>query len=85
MPIDIDAEELVHFPDAAKTWPGRPVVLQTLHRWRFRGVRGAKLETVIIGGLRYTSREAIRRFINAQNEIDSRSKCDAAASVSAAS
>ena len=35
--------------------------------WRLHGVRGVKLETILCGGLRYTSREAISRFIVAQN------------------
>jgi hypothetical protein len=32
-------------------------------RWADRGVRGFRLETVTIGGRRYTSREALARFI----------------------
>jgi hypothetical protein len=67
MSIDPNSEELIHFQKAAKEFPGRPVCLQTLHRWRLRGVRGSKLETIIIGGLRYTSLEAIGRFIASQN------------------
>lgn len=64
MAIDLDAEELIPFQKAAAHVPGRPC-LQTLHRWRLRGARGRKLDTVLIGGIRYTSREAIRRFIDA--------------------
>jgi uncharacterized protein DUF1580 len=37
----------------------------TLHRWRLRGVRGVRLETIVIGGLRYTSAEALERFVAA--------------------
>lgn len=72
MPIDVQAETLVHFPDARSAFPGidRRLSLATLHRWRLNGVRGVKLETVLIGGLRYTSREAIVRFIAAQNADD---------------
>lgn len=66
MAIDIDSEELIHFNAAGKEFP-KPPCHQTLHRWRLRGVRGVKLETILVGGLRYTSREAIRRFIVAQN------------------
>lgn len=54
-------EELISLTAAAKTLPGRPSVV-TLWRWRNRGVRGVKLETVLIGGRRYTSREALARF-----------------------
>ena len=72
MPIDIDVEELVHFLEAAKFFPGRKPCIQSLHRWRLNGVTGAngqkiKLETIKVSGLRYTSRQAIRRFIVAQN------------------
>lgn len=67
MSINVDSEQLVHFTAAAREFPGRPVCVQTLHRWRLHGVRGTKLETCIIGGMRYTSREAISRFISAMN------------------
>lgn len=74
-PIDIDSEELVHFPQAAKCFPGRPPCIQSLHRWRLNGVTGAngqkvKLETIKVSGLRYTSRESISRFIAAQNATE---------------
>ena len=32
-----------------------------------RGVRGAVLDSVLIGGIRYTSEEAIERFTRQQN------------------
>lgn len=69
MSIDIDLEELIHFPEAGKEFPGKKPCLQTLHRWRLKGVgpERTKLETCLVGGLRYTSREAIGRFIKAQN------------------
>lgn len=67
MSINVESEHLIHFAAAAREFPGRPVCIQTLHRWRLHGVRGTKLETCIIGGMRYTSREAISRFIAAQN------------------
>jgi hypothetical protein len=78
MSIDIDSEELIHLPAARALFPQRPAV-NTLHRWRLKGVRGVKLETVLIGALRYTSREACRRFIAAQNAGDPGNKPDPAA------
>lgn len=71
MSIDTTAEELIHFSKAGKSFPGKKPCLQTLHRWRLRGVRGVKLETCMVGGLRYTSQEAIQRFIAAQNPEES--------------
>ncbi|MGD0896640.1 MAG: DUF1580 domain-containing protein [Thermoguttaceae bacterium] len=64
MSIDISAERLFSLADTAKTLPGRPAI-STLHRWRLRGVRGVRLETCLIGGRRFTSREALERFISA--------------------
>ena len=72
MTIDVQTETVVSFSDARSAFPGidRRLSLATLHRWRLNGVRGVKLETILIGGLRYTSREAIDRFIAAQNADD---------------
>ena len=67
--IDTQTETIIAFSDARNAVPGidRRLSLATLHRWRLHGVRGVKLETVLIGGMRYTSHEAIARFIAAQN------------------
>ncbi len=61
MNLDIRAETILSFQQAAKTLPGSPN-LSTLHRWRLVGIRGVKLETCMIGGKRYTSAEALARF-----------------------
>ena len=71
MSIDINSEDLVRFGEAARQFPGGAIAIQTLHRWRLRGVRGARLETVLIGGSRFTSKQAIDRFVAAQNAGDS--------------
>ena len=65
MSIDIRREQLLTFAQAAKVLPsdsGKPIALSTLHRWRMRGIKGVKLETVLVGGRRYTSLPAIERF-----------------------
>lgn len=59
--IDIAHEQLLSMLEAAKRVPGR-VHVSTVWRWSLRGVRGRVLETVIIGGRRYTSAEALERF-----------------------
>ena len=64
--IDHETEHLLSMTQAAKTLPGKPDVA-TLWRWRTAGCRGVKLETMLYGGRRYTSSEAIRRFLNAIN------------------
>lgn len=61
MPIDISSESLLTITAATKTLPNRPS-LSTLWRWIQRGTHGVKLETVLLGGRRYTSREALQRF-----------------------
>ena len=71
MTIDVDAEDLLSFAEATKRFPGRDKIsLQSLHRYRLRGVRGVKLETILIGGLRYTSKQAIARFVQNQNATE---------------
>jgi hypothetical protein len=62
--IDHTAETLLTFAEAAAVLPDRPHV-STIHRWRLRGIGGVKLDTIRIGGRRYTSHEALERFINA--------------------
>lgn len=57
-------EKLMTLAEAARTLPGRPHA-GTLARWRARGVRNVKLEAMRIGGIWYTSLEALARFCNA--------------------
>lgn len=61
MSIEISSETLLTVPQAAQRLPGQPHI-SSLHRWRSHGVRGVKLETVLIGGRRFTSVEALERF-----------------------
>lgn len=61
MSIDISSETLLSLTDAAKTLPGRPHI-SSIFRWVARGVRGVKLESVLVGGRRFVSREALERF-----------------------
>lgn len=44
---------------------GRRVHDETIRRWATRGVRGVKLETVVVAGSRVTTLAAIERFITA--------------------
>lgn len=62
--IDPQNERLFPLTDAAKEVPHRPNVT-TLWRWQTRGIRGVKLETLLVGGRRMTSREALSRFFAA--------------------
>ena len=55
-------ETLVTLKEAAKDFGGVEVPMPTLLRWVKTGYKGLKLETVNINKL-YTSKEAIKRFI----------------------
>jgi len=43
------------------------VHVETVRRWASEGIRGARLDTWLIGGRRYTNRLAIDRFMRAIN------------------
>ena len=63
-PTALMDEKPLTLAEAATCFPKRPNPA-TLWRWRKKGVRGVKLETVLIGGRRYVSRTALRQFIEA--------------------
>lgn len=52
---------------------GNRVNRSTIHRWRTSGARGVKLETILIGGRRYTSSEAMQRFFAETTATDGES------------
>lgn len=66
--INIQTEQLRSLTDAARLLPRRPHP-STLWRWWKRGVKGVKLETVVVGGIRYTSVEAMQRFAERLSEV----------------
>ena len=59
--IDRSQEQILSITAAAKSLPGRPCI-QTIYRWCRNGIKGIRLETLLIGGRRYTSAEALDRF-----------------------
>ncbi len=71
MGIDVESETVITLSEACRLIPPSGVSPATMARWIQRGVRGAKLATIVIGGRRFTSREAISGFIAAQNADDS--------------
>ncbi len=64
MPIDIRSEQVIPINQAPKHCPGRPDI-SSIYRWFGKGSRGARLETIVVGAKRFTSVEAIERFIEA--------------------
>jgi Protein of unknown function (DUF1580) len=66
--IDLLLEDLVEVGDARKYLPGQPD-RRTVYRFLAgQGTGGVTLESVKCGGKRFTSRQAIVRFIAAQNQ-----------------
>lgn len=60
--IDLETEKLLTIKAARNVFPNRPSV-PTIWRWMLKGTRGVQLDSVRIGGRRYTSKEACRRFM----------------------
>lgn len=63
--IDFSHEELVHLREVPALLPshaGKRIHISTVYRWVNRGVDGVRLETVKVGGLHYTSHEALSAF-----------------------
>jgi hypothetical protein len=65
MAIDIQAEELIELgkvPANLERRTGKRLNLSTVYRWSQRGIAGIQLETILVGGCRYTSAQALNRF-----------------------
>lgn len=74
--IDFREEEVVSLAKAAKQLPGRvegkSLHVGSIHRWANRGRRGVVLETIMVGGRRCTSMEALDRFFRRLTAGDER-------------
>jgi len=60
--FDPDSEDAFPLAEVCRRLKSQPSV-QTVWRWAMKGVRGVQLESRLIGGRRYTSREAVDRFL----------------------
>jgi len=58
----LQGENLVTLSEAANDFGGSPVPISTVRTYVYHGYKGIKLESINING-RYTSKEAIQRFI----------------------
>jgi hypothetical protein len=68
MAVDALNEELLTFGQAARRARpkgSRPAAPSTIWRWHSKGIAGVRLETLCLGGTRYTSAEALQRFFDA--------------------
>lgn len=69
MQTNDDISKAISLCEASRYFPmrnGRRVHYSTIHRWMTRGVKGNRLESFKVGGVRYTTLEAIRRFTQAK-------------------
>jgi len=71
MSIDFESETIITIGEGCRAFPPNGISDATMARWIQKGVKGVKLETLLIGGRRVTSREAICRFIARQNPDES--------------
>ena len=71
MSIDYENETIITLGEGCRAFPPNGISDATMARWIQKGIKGVRLETLLIGGRRVTSREAIARFIAAQNPDDS--------------
>jgi len=67
--IDIQTEQVVTPARATHFCPERRRGVRpniaTIYRWMVQGVRGIKLESIVVGATRCTSIEALQRFFDA--------------------
>lgn len=45
---------------------GKKVHYSTIYRWAMKGARGRVLESHMVGGIRYTTYAALRRFLDGE-------------------
>jgi len=62
MAIDAKTEHLLTFAQLASKVPPNGTHVCTVYRWADKGCRGQKLETLMVGGRRYSTFEALLRF-----------------------
>lgn len=63
-------ERLIPLKEIPKLLPrrrGKKIHYQTVWRWSKKGARGVVLETTRVGHIRYTSHEALKRFLKSHS------------------
>ncbi len=71
--IDVSREELLPLREAARLFPsgrkpGKAVHIGTVYRWSLKGVKGVRLCTILVGGIRYTTLNSIAEFLRELNK-----------------
>jgi Protein of unknown function (DUF1580) len=71
--IDLSKETLISAKEVSKFFPpgrrGKRPHRSTIYRWCIDGVKGVRLESVVLPSGRATSKEAIGRFLEALTEL----------------
>jgi len=87
MSLDFAKEQAITLAEVPQHVPkrrGKKVHYSTVYRWATKGARGRLLESVLIGGLRYTTVEAVGRFLAAKPAVSHRETCDLDEAIEAA-
>lgn len=67
--IDLKNESAITLAEVSQHVPrrrGRKIHYSTVYRWVTKGAKGRRLESILVGGVRYTTLEALGRFLNAK-------------------
>ena len=67
--INVFQHELLTLGQAGQSLP-RPASFCSVYRWAVRGRNGIKLETIVVGNRRYTTRESLQRFFEQLTETE---------------
>lgn len=73
MALDFSNEHPITLVEVPKHVPkrhGKKVHYSTVYRWISKGARGRVLESALVGGVRYTTVEAVGRFLAATPSIE---------------
>ena len=61
--IKLNSEQIIPIRQASQVLPGNPH-LSTIYRWIRYGYQHVYLETLMVGGRRFTTHEALQRFVD---------------------
>ncbi len=78
--IDLRNETVIALSEVPNHLPkrnGKKTHYATVYRWALKGARGRILESTLIGGVRYTSLEALQRFLDGRTSAATPTELDA--------
>jgi hypothetical protein len=87
MPLDFDNEQPITLADVPRHVPkrqGKKIHYSTVYRWVSKGARGRVLESALVGGVRFTTVEAVGRFLAANTSTPTSENQPLSAAIEAA-